>query len=1156
MGDRVAVVNANIEASSVSSGGNIFIGGDRQGNGIIPNASQIFVDANSTLSADGIGMANGGQVVLFAEENARIFGSLSVRGGELGGDGGFVETSGLRSFEIATVPDISAPFGSGGEWLIDPYNIDIVAGYVDMNIDTSTPFEFISSGSPAELAIGSIEMALMSGNVTIVTGSGGTEEGNIRLNAPLTFNLADERTLTLNAHNDILINVAIDGTTVSAPLNINLNGDFDANGSGRVAINNPISTLGGDINISGTSNVSGGVGITLNAGSLNAGGGNIILDGTNNTTGGNNFGILADSVTSIETMGTGNISLTGIAGDGINSRGIGFGGNITTVDGAITLNGTGGNSGSNTDGVSILTGATLTALGTGNISLTGVGGDNSSVVSGVFVGGDISTVDGSILIDGTAGNSASGNNFGITVGGEVSTIDGSITFIGRNNGSGGNQNAGISVFATGVVEALETGTISMMGTSGNGVRFNHGIDIEGDVRAVDGAIVLEGTGSGSGSDNHGVFVDEMGTIATTGTGDISLEGTGGNGTMVNGGIRLLGNVSTTEGSISANGTGGNAMESSPGITIAGIVSTIDGLITLEGMGGSSVINNAGIFVPGTIAATGTGSISLTGTGNDGVQNSPGISISETSSISTNDGSITINGIAGNSVNVNRGIQISGSISTNDGSIVLTGTGNGSGNDNGGIVLGTMGTIAATGTGDISLTGTGGNGTEDNNGIRIAGNVSAIDGSIALSGVGNGSGIHTEGLVLDGGSTIATTGSGDISLTGIAGNGPQFNGGIQMFGGATISTTDGSISMNGMGGNGDNVNPGIILNTVANENITWETTRIIDLGVDFSVFEGKLNLSVDYFDKTTRDILYNITTAGLLGLGSSPVNAGKVKNQGWDVSIKYRNTVGDFTYSFTPNFAIVNNEVLSLSKVEKDIQQGLFIGQPLNAIYGYVDDGLFVDEQDIQSYADQPYSPEPGDIKYKDISGPEGVPDGKVTAEYDRKVIGQTSPKYTYGGQLSAKYKSFDFSLTFYGAGGMRRNLENYAARAFANKSNVQQWMWDNRWTRENPDPNAIYPRFFHHGEGRGEPYAWYSTYWSWKASYMKIKSIQIGYNMPEAVTNTLNLEGLRIYLSGRNLYSFDNYYPGWDPEILVESAQGGRHYPMTRTYVLGVNVKF
>jgi len=355
--------------------------------------------------------------------------------------------------------------------------------------------------------------------------------------------------------------------------------------------------------------------------------------------------------------------------------------------------------------------------------------------------------------------------------------------------------------------------------------------------------------------------------------------------------------------------------------------------------------------------------------------------------------------------------------------------------------------------------------------------------------------------------------------------------------------------------GDNVSPGIVLNTVPNENITWETTRIVDLGVDFSVFDSKLNFAVDYFDKTTRDILYNITTAGLLGLGSSPLNAGKVKNKGWDVSIIYKNSIGDFSYSLSPNVSIINNEVLSLAQVVKDIANGLFVGQPLNAIYGYIDDGLFVDEQDIQNYPQQPYTAFPGDIKYKDISGPDGKPDGKVTAEYDRTVIGQKSPKYTYGGQLTAKYKSFDFSITFDGAGGMLRYLDNMAGRAFANKSNVQQWMWDNRWTKENPNPDAIYPRFYIHGGGTNEPYSYYSTYWAWDASYLKIRSIQLGYNMPATVTKALNIQSMRLYLSGRNLYCFDNFVPGWDPELNVESGEG-EHYPMTRTYVFGLNVKF
>jgi TonB-linked SusC/RagA family outer membrane protein len=349
--------------------------------------------------------------------------------------------------------------------------------------------------------------------------------------------------------------------------------------------------------------------------------------------------------------------------------------------------------------------------------------------------------------------------------------------------------------------------------------------------------------------------------------------------------------------------------------------------------------------------------------------------------------------------------------------------------------------------------------------------------------------------------------------------------------------------------GGEISPGAAMTTLPFEDITWETTRITNGGVDVMVLDSKLSFIVDYFYKKTIDILYPISVSNVLGMSAGERNAGAIENKGWEFELTYKDEVGDFSYSIHPNFSIVDNQVLSLASVEQDINKGLFIGHPINSFYGYVADGLFVDQEDIDSYAKQNYTAKPGFIRYKDISGPDGIPDGIVSAQYDRKVIGSRIPKYSYGAGITADYKGFDFYIQLHGLAGYYQTPVGQWIYALYNQGNIQQWQWDERWTKENPDRNAAYPRLEETGSG-SPVFGQSSTYWLYDASFIRIKNIQIGYTIPKNFIP--NVDKLRIYISATNLLTFDNYQKGWDPEMTLNSA----HYPLLSNVVCGLNINF
>lgn len=361
------------------------------------------------------------------------------------------------------------------------------------------------------------------------------------------------------------------------------------------------------------------------------------------------------------------------------------------------------------------------------------------------------------------------------------------------------------------------------------------------------------------------------------------------------------------------------------------------------------------------------------------------------------------------------------------------------------------------------------------------------------------------------------------------------------------------------GNPGTLLPGARMIKFNNPEVTWETTTITDVGLDFSMFRGRFTGVIDYFYKYTSDILSSVERAGIMGRDVGQSNVGAVSNKGIEVMLTYNGNIGkDFKFSITPNFTYVKNAVEKLANgATEEINQGRIVGQPIGIIYGYKTNGLFVDKVEIDEAPDQLVGKsdlKPGYVRYEDISGPDGVPDGKVDATYDRTVLGSTTPKFYYGLNLSASWKGFDFSALIQGLGGHKRLIGSYMAYAFYNGGQIQRWQADGRWTESNPNKWAEYPRL--ETLNMNNPNLQTSDYWMRDASFLRLKNVQIGYTLPQSFTRKMGLSNIRIYLSGQNLFSLNSFYKGWDPENEIGTGDAPSYYPINSIYSFGFNFKF
>lgn len=622
---------SSLNARGATGGGTVLVGGDWQGSGSMVQATTVNLAQGASIDASATHSGDGGKVVLWSDvHNAN---SVTTVNGRITANGiavGGQVETSGHTVVMDTAQVQAGGQGSAGLWLIDPYNYTIGAGQ-------ATTISASLSGGTSVTVDTTVDVP--------ATGSSGNvgDAGNIAVNANITKTGGVDSTLTLRAHNDIEVasNVAISATTNR--LNVVFNSDLDGSGAGAIKLNtgSGITSNGGNITLGGgvagdaSGNAMGSaghaVGIALVGAALNAGGGNVALRGTGRT---NSDGVSLGSGSTVTTSGAGTISLTGTGGAGTSSSVVGVmvdSSTVGTSSGAITVNGTGGAStGTANDGVRFAGSAQVATTG-GHINLTGAGGGTGSA----------SRSNDGVHVEGTALVRAGGA--------------GNLTIVGAGgNGTDGDSD-GVSLF-TGATLQTASGTLSITGTGGNGDTVDYGIYMPGGTvqTTAGGNIQMTGTATPGSDDAHGVHVAD-GQVRTTGGGNIVLTGTAGGGSNSQG-VRLASNaaVSTSSGTVQILGT------------LVGGATAVSSAVSIDG--GSSVSANGAISIQGdTLGQAGAVGVRL-GTSSIGTTNNNAITITTdsyngtgTQTVSAGTGNVTIrNRTAGTLVNLGGADVLAGS----------------------------------------------------------------------------------------------------------------------------------------------------------------------------------------------------------------------------------------------------------------------------------------------------------------------------------------------------------------------------------------------------------------------------------------------------------------------------------------------------------------
>lgn len=376
--------------------------------------------------------------------------------------------------------------------------------------------------------------------------------------------------------------------------------------------------------------------------------------------------------------------------------------------------------------------------------------------------------------------------------------------------------------------------------------------------------------------------------------------------------------------------------------------------------------------------------------------------------------------------------------------------------------------------------------------------------------------------------------------------------------------------------GDNLYYGNAIGALSNPDLQWETNTQFNIGVDASLFDGKLDVVLDYYKKTTKDLLLIPEVSGLVG-ASAPgsaaplVNAGTIENKGFDISLNFNHQFSDdLKLGLGLNVTTIKNKAIEVNNAAGFISGGLFdlaqntsrfqTGLPIGTFYGIKTDGIYQNQAEIDALntdtnqdgtidaLDEEFQKgaKPGDLRFVDVDGNGYFEFGSSN---DQTVLGNPIPDVTLGMNLNLNYKNFDFATSLYASIGndVVRSYERFLT--YSNRPSL----YLDRWTGEGTS-NSV-PRATTTSTGN----TLFSDFYVEDGSYLRIQNVQVGYTIPNTILEKLKLDRLRLYIAVNNLYTFTKY-SGYNPDVSNASPLGAGvdlgQYPQTRTFTTGVNISF